>query len=124
MDDREMARWLAVARVVIGLAALVAPSTVLRFVVGADAARRPAAKYLGRIVAGRDIVVGAATFTAYREEKQLGRWCRYGMVIDSVDALSTLAAYRFLPRRRRLVALLASAGSAAGSGYLSSRIGD
>lgn len=124
MEEREMARWLAVTRMTVGCALLVAPSTVLRIVFDAGAAQSAASKWLGRVVGGRDLLLGAGMFTAYREDSQLGRWCRYSMVADFLDGVSTLAAYRHLRRRRRVLTLLAAAGSTAGSAYLSSRIGD
>lgn len=124
MEDREIVRWLAVTRLVVGGALLVAPSTVLRTVLGADAAKSPAAKWLGRTLGGRDMLLGGGTFTAYREEKQVGRWCRYGMVADFLDGVSVLFAYRLLRRRRRFLALMAAAGSTAAGAYLSSRMPD
>ncbi len=124
MDDREMTRWLAVTRICVGIALLVAPATVLRLLVDGDTARQPAVKWLGRLLGGRDLLVGAGTFTAYRENEQVGRWCRYGMVVDFVDGLSTVVAYRHLRRRRRFLALLSAAAGTAGGAYLSSRIGD
>jgi len=124
MDDREMTRWLAVMRICAGLALLAAPSTVLRLLVDRDTARRPAAKWLGRLVGGRDLLVGAGTFTAYREDAQVGRWCRYAMVVDFIDGVSTLIAYKHLRRRRRFVALVAAAAGTASGAYLSSRMGD
>jgi hypothetical protein len=124
MEDREMVRWLAVSRICLGVALLLAPSTVLRAVLGRDAARAPAGKWLGRILGGRDLLIGAGTFTAYREERQVGRWCRYGMVADFCDGVSTLLAYRQLRPRRRFLALAAAAGGTATGAYLSSRLPD
>lgn len=116
-QKRAMTAVVAVARVGLGLAALLAPVTATRAWVGPG--RGPATTVLGRALGGRDIALGAGALLALRSgtDAELRRWAIAATMSDSVDTLVTLISWQSLPKRGRVMVLAASAG-AAGLGTL------
>jgi hypothetical protein len=109
---RWMARAIAWARVGLGTAAVVAPPVVTRPWVG-DSANTPSAKLLARTLGGRDLALGVGTLRALsRSDEEARPWVALAGVSDAVDALATVVAFAWLPRRTRWLILGASVGAA------------
>lgn len=112
-QKRLLTTLIAVTRVGLGLAALASPAGATRPWVGPG--RKPATTVLGRALGGRDIALGAGALLALRsgDGPELRRWAAAATTSDGVDTLVTLASWRSLPRRGRVLVLAASAGAAA-----------
>ena len=93
---------LALGRSVLGASALVAPDALGRFWVGGPSGRTEVA-VLARALAARDLALGLGTLGALRNPSAVRSWLRAGALADAGDAVATLAAFRLLPRRRRVV---------------------
>jgi hypothetical protein len=117
--DRSVTRTLsgliAWGRVGIGVTALAAPTLMSRPWIGAPAAD-PSARVLARAMGGRDLAIGIGTLRALTVSDQEARpWVALGGTADLVDALSTLVAFRHLPRRSRWGILAVTLGAAVAS---------
>lgn len=105
-------------RATLGVFLLVMPSLAALWL-GPDA-RRPAVKALIRIVAIRDLILGAGSIVAANEGQHLRRWVEFTMIADGVDAVASVTAIRHTPRLRgALMAATAAGAAAAGAGILS-----
>jgi hypothetical protein len=116
---RYAATAMAVARIGLGVTALVRPSVPLRPWVGAPA-DEPAAQVLGRALGARDLVLGLGALAATRPvpgaARSAGAWYAAGALSDALDAAVTAAAWPHLPRATRwLVAASAAGGAVAGA---------
>jgi len=110
-----VAQGIAWGRVAIGATALVAPSALSRPWVGDSAATTPV-KLLARTLGGRDLALGIGTLRALsRSDDEARPWVALAGVSDAVDALATVVAFAWLPRRTRWVVLGASLGAAIAS---------
>lgn len=105
---------LAVARMVLGTAFLVAPR--LSLTAGLLDARAPQAPYLGRLFASREIALGAATLLA--PPAQRPAMVRLGLAVDVSDTAAALLAVRGGGVTRGRGAVLAAASLAAVAGGL------
>lgn len=107
---------LAVGRIAFGLAAVVAPAQFGKNWVG-GVAERPETHVLTRAFGVRDIALGAASLGALRSTGTGGVGFKVltalGVLVDAVDALSTVAARDHLPNAPATAAV---AGAAAASG--------
>jgi hypothetical protein len=116
---------LVVARIAIGVTALATPSLVSRPWVGD--ARDVSARVLGRALGGRDLALGlarsprcgavtpadpAAGTSARRAASTTGAWVGFAAFADSVDLVTTAAAWDELPPLGRWL-IATSAGGAA-----------
>jgi hypothetical protein len=116
---------LAAARTAMGVTALAAPSLIWRPWVG-DAGGVPA-RVLGRALGGRELALGLGTLAALRAvppasaatetsagaaAKTAGAWVGFAAVADSLDLVTTAAAWDELPAVGRWV-IAATAGGAA-----------
>jgi hypothetical protein len=111
----KVAQGIAWGRVAIGATALVAPSALSRPWVGDSAATTPV-KLLARTLGGRDLALGIGTLRALsRSDDEARPWVALAGVSDAVDALATVVAFAWLPRRTRWVVLGASLGAAIAS---------
>ncbi len=73
-------------------------------------------KLLARTLGGRDLALGIGTLRALsRSDDEARPWVALAGVSDAVDALATVVAFAWLPRRTRWVIVGASAGSALAS---------
>jgi hypothetical protein len=123
---------LAVVRIAIGVTALATPSLVSRPWVGD--ARGVAARVLGRALGGRDLALGLGTLAALRAvppagaaagtsataSSTAGTWVGFAALVDSLDLVTTAAAWDDEPALGRwLIAI--SAGGAAAVGALAAR---
>jgi hypothetical protein len=115
---RRGAQALAAARVVLGLTALAWPSLPSRAWVG-EAADDIAARVFGRALGARDVALGLGALRALArldaEPGSARTWVAAGALSDALDVLSSLLAWRKLPRAGRWL-VVASAGGAAVTG--------
>lgn len=123
MDDRQIARSFSLVRIAVGIAFLLMPRLAAKPWLGDDV-DSPSLRWLARAFGVRDALLGVGTLIALDDKKPVRQWLNYGAVSDTVDAVSTLIAYRHLPPYRRF-ALLASAATAAATGLaLAQRLDD
>ena len=120
MNEREMARYYASGRVVIGVLLLLFPRRLARALWGTAPTSSPAVAFFTRMVGARDAILGAGTLAALQQEGTVAvrPWMSYGAAADAADALAVVLAYRHLPKRKRFALLTLSAGGAATGGYL------
>ena len=119
---RRGATAVAAARVAIGLLALARPDVPSRPWVGVgtgagDGAAGLTARVFGRALGGRDLSLGLGALAALAEEDgdAASVWVAAGALCDALDAATTLAAWRELPRVTRwFVVSSAAAASLAG----------
>ena len=120
MNPRELARYYGGGRIAIGLALLLFPRLAAKGLWGATTAASPAVMFFTRLVGARDAILGAGTIAALQQEgtAAVRPWMSYGAAADAVDAVSTLLAYKHLPKRKRFALLSIAAGGAVTGGYL------
>jgi hypothetical protein len=96
MNADSSVKALAALRVVIGVAAWLAPRQSGKGF-GLDPAANPQAPYLGRLFGARDVALGIGTLQATGEARK--QWLRIGVAVDAADAAAALAAGRggYLP---------------------------
>jgi hypothetical protein len=108
---RKLAQLVALGRVGIGVAAVVAPTLMSRPWIGAEAGR-PSARLLARTMGGRDLALGIGALRALSLSDQEARpWVALGGMADLVDALATVVAFGTLPRRSRWGILAVTLGA-------------
>lgn len=119
MDDRTIARGIAVGRVAFGLLMLLAPRLLTR---RTGDGRDPQVPYVWwlRAFGIRDAVLGAGAYLALtaEDDEAAARWVQMGAVADTADAVTALAYRGDLDGRSRL-ATLAIAAPAATLGWKS-----
>jgi hypothetical protein len=96
MDPRLLVRILAVCRIVVGGACVVAPDQIAPRWIG-RAGRKPEARYLLRIFGVRDLVLGAGTLASMGDPASARRWILGGAASDGVDLAATVGARGDLP---------------------------
>jgi hypothetical protein len=116
MNPRRGALALAAARVTLGVAVLVAPERVTARWLGTHASH-PAVRYLARSLGVRDLALGLLVLGTLGDRERGPRAQAACAVVDSVDALATVAARSELPRAG-MAGTIAVAGAAAGAGFL------
>jgi hypothetical protein len=116
MTPRRGAWVLAASRLALGVAVLVAPERVTAEWLGEDHAGRPVVKDLARSLGARDVALGFATLQTLEDPVAGPRVQAACAVVDSVDALATIAARSDLPRRG-VIGTVAIAGAAAVAGF-------
>ena len=112
MDDKDYARLLGLARIVLGAGFFLMPRRSLRMAWGIDA--DPAAAAVVRGMGGRDLALGVGLLANLEDGGRARGWLEAGALADASDALGTVMAWSSLPRWRRLLV----AGSAAGAAWL------
>ncbi|MBV8981925.1 MAG: hypothetical protein JO086_13565 [Acidimicrobiia bacterium] len=117
MDEREMARWLALGRISVGASLFAAPGLAGGLWVGRDA-KSAGVRTFARGFGVRDAIIGAGLFQALEtgDADEIRRWLLFGAAADAADLMGTLATWRRLPRFRRLVTLAGIVGFG-GMGY-------
>jgi hypothetical protein len=109
---RRLAQGVALGRIAIGCAALVAPTLMTRPWIGA-AAESADARLLARTMGGRDLALGVGTLRALGVSDAEARpWVALAGMADAVDAAVTVLAFRRLPTRTRWVILASTVGAA------------
>ena len=106
MDEREMARALAVARVGVGAGLFLTPGLGAATWVGRDA-KTAGVKTLSRGFGVRDAIIGVGLFRALENDDndEIRRWLLFGAAADAADLVGTLASWRGLPPVRRTLVL-------------------
>ena len=116
MDERRAARSLALGRIALGVAMLVAPKLVGSGWVGRDAASDPGTRVLLRGLAARDIGLGFGLKASLDRDAPIRGWLEGGLAADGTDLAATLSAGRDLPLAGRvLVGTLAGGAVALGA---------
>jgi len=115
MLARRGAWALAAGRVALGVAVLAAPEKVTGRWLGGHAAQ-PVVRYLARSLGVRDVALGMLVLWTLDDE--LGPRAQAACaVVDSVDALATVAVRSDLPSSA-VAGVAVVAGGAAGAGFL------
>jgi hypothetical protein len=110
LTPRTAALFTARGRSLLGLGLTVLPGPAVTIAVGKST---PTARALMRMVGVRDLALGLGAVNGIREEIQAPEWLGWGAFADGVDALALLVTPG-LPKRARLVGLLAAAGAVGG----------
>ena len=106
MDERELARYLGVARVNVGAALAVVPSLAAATWVGRDA-KTAGVRTFSRGFGARDAGLGLGLLGALEngDGAAIRRWLLLGAMADAGDMVGTLASWRGLPPVRRTLVL-------------------
>jgi hypothetical protein len=113
MDQRAVARFLAVGRIAIGAGLLVAPSTVAKGW-GGPAASEPGSKLFLRALGGRDLLLGLGALRSLGEgDGSAEGWVRASALADVTDAAATAIALRHLPSPGKWLTIALAGGAAA-----------
>ncbi|MBI4260929.1 MAG: hypothetical protein HY658_10225 [Actinobacteria bacterium] len=99
MDPREVARRLAYGRLGIGVGALGTPGLMGRIFFGAEEARRPVSRLLGRLFGIREIVLALASLQSLDRGDDVEGLLRLGVAVDTTDLGAILVAARHVPKR-------------------------
>jgi len=121
MDDRQLARSVALSRIGIGIALLLAPARAGERWIG-PTAHDPAAKMMIRGVGIRDVALGAGTYQALANGDSVRPWLQAGVASDAVDAVAAVLGFRRIGALRALPAIATAAGAAVIGARLSSAI--
>jgi hypothetical protein len=106
MDEREMARMLAIGRMAVGGGLFALPGLSASTWVGRDA-QTAGVRTFSRGFGVRDAVIGAGLFRALEngDTDEIRRWLLFGAAADAGDLVGTLASWRRLPPVRRTLVL-------------------
>jgi hypothetical protein len=106
MDEREMARALAMARIGVGAGLFALPGLSAATWVGRDA-KTAGVRTFSRGFGVRDAIIGAGLFRALEngDGAEIRRWLLFGAAADGADLVGTLASWRRLPPVRRTLVL-------------------
>ena len=105
----QQVKGLAMGRIAIGAAAMVAPKSALKRWLGAGSDRADT-RVLARMAGVRDVAIGVGTLLAVNHDAPVRGWLEAGALSDAGDLLASLMGLRSgLPR----LPLLGSAGAAA-----------
>jgi hypothetical protein len=116
-------RALALSRVALGAAILVAPGPILRRWLGREAGE-PIPRLLARSVAGRDIALGLGALLALQHDKSVRGWLEATMVADASDAVALVAGLRHLSWSRALAAAVPTVAALGVGGRLVGQLRD
>jgi hypothetical protein len=111
-DDREIARNLALGRVLLGAVMVLLPRFFGRRWVGA-AADSAGTRVVIRGFGARDIALGMATLDALDEDRPVNQLIQLGVLCDAVDAGAVLVAGRGVPLTKRLFTLVVAGAATA-----------
>jgi hypothetical protein len=106
MDERELARSLAIGRISVGAGLFAFPGLAAATWVGRDA-QTAGVRTFSRGFGVRDAVIGFGLFRALEngDADEIRRWLLFGAAADAGDLVGTLASWRRLPPVRRLLVL-------------------
>jgi len=110
LDVRTMSLLLARGRVAVGVVATVLPRLAGAVAPGGYGAP---VRALSRMAGARDVALGLGALTCVKEGTQDAEWVGMGGAVDVIDGV-TLLTTRGLPRRVRLVGLVALGAGIAG----------
>ncbi len=122
MDERELARWLALGRMNVGASLFLFPGLASSTWVGRDS-QRAGVRTIARGFGVRDGIIGYGLFRALEDGDADGvrRWLLMGAAADGADLVGTLASWRRLPPVRRILVLAGIVGFGGLGFYLSSQ---
>jgi hypothetical protein len=118
-DHRQLAVFLARARVGLGAGLLLGAGLSARLTFGSS---NPGARAALRLTGARDLALGLGALTSVKERTQDAEWVSMGALVDGVDAVVLLTTPR-LPFRARLVGVTAAVTAVVGL-RLSQRLAD
>jgi hypothetical protein len=110
LDVRTMSLLLARGRIAVGVVATVLPRLAGAVAPGGHGAP---VRALSRMTGVRDLALGLGALTCVKEGTQDAEWVGMGGAVDVIDGV-TLLTTRGLPRRVRLVGLVALGAGIAG----------
>jgi hypothetical protein len=113
MDQRWVARAIALGRCAIGASLVIAPQTVGAVWLGDSTG--PGGVPLLRALGVRDLVLGLGTLDALDTEGPAQTWVAAGAAADAVDAGALILAAPATPRRAWGVVVLAAGAAVLGS---------
>lgn len=119
MPPSSLAIAFGAGRALFGVAMLAVPGRVTRAWVGSDDS--PSA-VLARCLGGRDLVIGAGLALAAARGGDPRLWLAGGVLADSVDGVSTLAAGSDVPANGRIATTALAGGSALFGAWLAHAI--
>jgi hypothetical protein len=109
MSTRTQIMALALGRLAIGAALVVAPRSPVGSGWVGDDAERPSASLLMRAVGARDVALALGTLATLRQGGALRPWLIGASLADATDLVATLAAGKAVPAQGRAgIAVLAS----------------
>jgi hypothetical protein len=119
---REQVRLLGMLRAAIGGAMVLAPATSMRVWIGAER-KAFGTRLVTRALGMREIAIGVGTVLAVDHDAPVRGWLEAGVLIDTSDALTTLIAYRRLPRVGRTLVAAGAATAAIMGARLARQLG-
>ena len=118
MSARDVARVMAVGRILLGVALTVAPRQAAAGWIG-DPAADPRTGVVARALGIRDAVLGLGVLASVSDGEAAQRWLAACVAADVVDFAATVAVRDELPPLGRVgVPLLAGGSAAAGAALL------
>ncbi|HUA74380.1 MAG TPA: hypothetical protein VL988_06455 [Solirubrobacteraceae bacterium] len=111
MNARRAAGLLAVGRMALGVAVLLAPEEVTSHWLG-EQARHPAVRYLAHSLGARDVVLGALALATLGDGRRAAQAQLACAAADAVDAVATVAARESLPAVGALGTVAVAGGAA------------
>jgi hypothetical protein len=122
MDEQEMARALATARIGVGASLFAFPGLAGGMWVGREA-KSAGVRTFARGFGVRDAIIGAGLFRALEngDTDEIRRWLLFGAAADAADLVGTLASWRRLPPVRRTLTLAAIVGFGGLGAWLASQ---
>lgn len=105
IEDRDLVRYLSMARVSIGAVTALMPRRAIRVWLGEPAT--PGLRHAARSLGARDVALGIGTLVALENGGDVSRWLEAQAMSDAADAAATLANFKQMPRRRRWLLLVA-----------------
>jgi hypothetical protein len=123
IDHRHVVRLLAMGRIGLGIAMLLAPRRSMSSWLGASSAERPTQVAI-RALGARDLALGLGTLRSLDSgDDALRDWVTAAGACDVADAVATVLAYPTLPKRGRALSLFIAAGAGAASFIARDRLG-
>ncbi len=113
MENRQLARQIALGRIGIGLTALLTTKLFGLIFAGREAAEDPVTRMAARLFGIRDVALGLALIDALDNGQPVKRLIQLGMMCDLTDVLAVTAGIRALPWRGRFLGLALAGGFAA-----------
>jgi hypothetical protein len=110
IEAKELAQILSLGRVVIGVAAMIAPDRFGRAWTGAGS-DAPVSTMTMRGMGARDVALGLGTLRALDGEGPVRPWLEAQALADASDTFSVLGSFGELPPLRRLISLATAAGA-------------
>jgi hypothetical protein len=115
---RNLARGLAVGRIVFGAAMLLKPEEAVRGWIGRRPASYGGTQTITQAFGARDLALGAGALAAFASGRDARDWVIAGAACDLADLVATLTADDIPLSGRIIVSALASSAIAVSAGYV------